>query len=163
MSISNPEFSSSTILNPVEVHGPEGEHKKSFGVMMLAAIGVVFGDIGTSPLYALKECFDPHHGIPYSPEAIFGVISMMIWALILVVTVKYVLFVMRADNKGEGGVLSLMALALRSFDHKSKSYFFFMIMGMLGACMLLGACLVLLVALPDSTTIIHSTRQKCCD
>ncbi|MFZ4062257.1 MAG: potassium transporter Kup [Polynucleobacter sp.] len=110
--------------------------------MMLAAIGVVFGDIGTSPLYALKECFDPHHGIPYSPEAIFGVISMMIWALILVVTVKYVLFVMRADNKGEGGVLSLMALALRSFDHKSKSYFFFMIMGMLGACMLLGESVI---------------------
>lgn len=142
MSISNPEFSSSTLLNPVEVHGPEGEHKKSLGVMMLAAIGVVFGDIGTSPLYALKECFDSEHGIAYSPEALFGVISMMIWALILVVTVKYVLFVMRADNKGEGGVLSLMALALRSFDNKSKSYFFFMIMGMLGACMLLGESVI---------------------
>ena len=142
MSISNPEFSSATLLNPVEVHGPEGEHKKSLGVMMLAAIGVVFGDIGTSPLYALKECFDSEHGITYSPEALFGVISMMIWALILVVTVKYVLFVMRADNKGEGGVLSLMALALRSFDNKSKSYFFFMIIGMLGACMLLGESVI---------------------
>jgi KUP system potassium uptake protein len=142
MSISNPEFSSSTLLNPVEVHGSGGEHKKSLGVMMLAAIGVVFGDIGTSPLYALKECFDPHHGIAYTPEALFGVISMMIWALILVVTVKYVLFVMRADNKGEGGVLSLMALALRSFDNKSKSYFFFMIIGMLGACMLLGESVI---------------------
>ncbi|WP_397390317.1 potassium transporter Kup [Polynucleobacter sp.] len=142
MSISNPEFSSSTLLNPVEVQGSGGEHKKSLGVMMLAAIGVVFGDIGTSPLYALKECFDPHHGIAYTPEALFGVISMMIWALILVVTVKYVLFVMRADNKGEGGVLSLMALALRSFDSKSKSYFFFMIIGMLGACMLLGESVI---------------------
>ena len=142
MSISNPEFSSSTLLNPVEVHGTGGEHKKSLGVMMLAAIGVVFGDIGTSPLYALKECFDSEHGITYSPEALFGVISMMIWALILVVTVKYVLFVMRADNKGEGGVLSLMALALRSFDNKSKSYFFFMIIGMLGACMLLGESVI---------------------
>nr|WP_172793410.1 potassium transporter Kup [Polynucleobacter sinensis] len=109
---------------------------------MLAAIGVVFGDIGTSPLYALKECFDSEHGISYSPEALFGVISMMIWALILVVTIKYVLFVMRADNKGEGGVLSLMALALRSFDSKSKSYFFFMIIGMLGACMLLGESVI---------------------
>ena len=109
---------------------------------MLAAIGVVFGDIGTSPLYALKECFDPNHGIAYTPEALFGVISMMIWALILVVTFKYVLFVMRADNKGEGGVLSLMALALRSFDSQSKSYFFFMIMGMLGACMLLGESVI---------------------
>ena len=68
--------------------------------------------------------------------------SMMIWALILVVTVKYILFVMRADNKGEGGVLSLMALALRSFDSKSKGYFFFMIMGMLGACMLLGESVI---------------------
>ena len=142
MSISNPEFSSSTLLNPVEVSGPGGEHKKSMGVMMLAAIGVVFGDIGTSPLYALKECFDPNHGIAYTPEALFGVISMMIWALILVVTVKYILFVMRADNKGEGGVLSLMALALRSFDSKSKAYFFFMIMGMLGACMLLGESVI---------------------
>ena len=142
MSISNPEFSSSTLLNPVEVHGSGGEHKKSLGVMMLAAIGVVFGDIGTSPLYALKECFDPQHGIAFTPEALFGVISMMIWALILVVTVKYVLFVMRADNKGEGGVLSLMALALRSFDSKSKSYFFFMIIGMFGACMLLGESVI---------------------
>jgi KUP system potassium uptake protein len=142
MSISNPEFSSSTLLNPVEVHGSGGEHKKGLGVMMLAAIGVVFGDIGTSPLYALKECFDPQHGIAYTPEALFGVISMMIWALILVVTVKYVLFVMRADNKGEGGVLSLMALALRSFDSKSKSYFFLMIIGMLGACMLLGESVI---------------------
>jgi KUP system potassium uptake protein len=142
MSISNPEFSSSTLLNPVEVHGPQGEHKKSLGVMMLAAIGVVFGDIGTSPLYALKECFDSEHGIAYTPEALFGVISMMIWALILVVTVKYISFVMRADNKGEGGVLSLMALALRSFDTKSKSHFFFMIIGMLGACMLLGESVI---------------------
>ncbi|WP_255533516.1 potassium transporter Kup [Polynucleobacter sp. UK-Mo-2m-Kol15] len=109
---------------------------------MLAAIGVVFGDIGTSPLYALKECFDPEHGIAFSPEALFGVIAMMIWSLILVVTFKYVLFVMRADNKGEGGVLSLMALALRSFDSKSKSYFFLMILGMLGACMLLGESVI---------------------
>lgn len=142
MSISNPKFSSSTLLNPVEVHGTGGEHKKGLGVMMLAAIGVVFGDIGTSPLYALKECFDSKHGIAYTPEALFGVISMMIWALILVVTVKYVLFVMRADNKGEGGVLSLMALALRSFDSKSKSHLFIMIIGMFGACMLLGESVI---------------------
>ncbi|OZB38786.1 MAG: potassium transporter Kup, partial [Polynucleobacter sp. 39-45-136] len=68
--------------------------------------------------------------------------AMMIWALILVVTVKYISFVMRADNRGEGGVLSLMALALRSFDGKSKSHFFFMIIGMLGACMLLGESVI---------------------
>ncbi|MCF8165991.1 MAG: potassium transporter Kup [Rhodoferax sp.] len=142
MSISNPEFSSSDLLKPVDLHGDHDSHKKGLGTMMLAAIGVVFGDIGTSPLYALKECFDPKHGIPFSPEALFGVIAMMIWSLILIVTFKYVLFVMRADNKGEGGVLSLMALALRSFDSKSKSYFFLMILGMLGACMLLGESVI---------------------
>ena len=142
MSISNPEFSSSDLLKPVDLHGDHDSHKKGLGTMMLAAIGVVFGDIGTSPLYALKECFDPQHGIPFSPEALFGVIAMMIWSLVLIVTFKYVLFVMRADNKGEGGVLSLMALALRSFDSKSKSYFFLMILGMLGACMLLGESVI---------------------
>nr|WP_251369582.1 potassium transporter Kup [Polynucleobacter sp. AP-Elch-400A-B2] len=110
--------------------------------MMLAAIGVVFGDIGTSPLYALKECFDPDHGIAFSPEALFGVIAMMIWSLILVVTVKYVIFVMRADNKGEGGVLSLMTLALRSFKSDSKTYYCLMILGMLGSCMLLGESVI---------------------
>jgi KUP system potassium uptake protein len=142
MSISNPEFSNSTLLKPVDLHDEHNGHKKGLATMMLAAIGVVFGDIGTSPLYALKECFDPQHGIAFSPEALFGVIAMMIWSLILVVTFKYVLFVMRADNKGEGGVLSLMALALRSFDSKSKSYFFLMILGMLGACMLLGESVI---------------------
>jgi len=142
MSISNPEFSNSTLLKPVELHDDHNDHKKGLGAMMIAAIGVVFGDIGTSPLYALKECFDPEHGITFSPEALFGVIAMMIWSLIMVVTFKYVLFVMRADNKGEGGVLSLMALALRTFDSKSKQYFFLMILGMLGACMLLGESVI---------------------
>jgi len=144
MSISNPEYSSSTLLKPVDLHssGDGGEHKKGLGVLMLAAIGVVFGDIGTSPLYALKECFDAEHGIAYSPEALYGVISMMIWALILVVTFKYVLFVMRADNKGEGGILSLMALALRSVKSGSKEYFVLMILGMLGACMLIGESVI---------------------
>ncbi len=109
---------------------------------MLAAIGVVFGDIGTSPLYALKECFSQEHGIAFTPEALFGVISMMIWALLVVVTFKYVFVVMRADNKGEGGVLSLMALALRSMRSDSKQYFLVMVLGMLGACMLLGESVI---------------------
>nr|WP_286224715.1 MULTISPECIES: potassium transporter Kup [unclassified Polynucleobacter] len=109
---------------------------------MLAALGIVFGDIGTSPLYALKECFSPDHGIAFSNEALFGVISMMIWALLIVVTFKYVFVVMRADNKGEGGVLSLMALALRSMKSDSKQYFMVMVLGMLGACMLLGESVI---------------------
>ena len=142
MSISNPEFSNSSVLQPVDIHGHDHHTKKSLPAVMLAAIGVVFGDIGTSPLYALKECFDPKHGIPFSVEALYGVISMMIWALFIVVTFKYVFFVMRADNKGEGGVLSLMALALRSIKSNTRQYFLIMVLGMLGACMLLGESVI---------------------
>ncbi|WP_442915479.1 potassium transporter Kup [Magnetospirillum sp. ME-1] len=84
------------------------------GALTLAAIGVVYGDIGTSPLYTLKECFDPDHGIPSTPDNVIGIASLVFWAILLVVTAKYVLFVMRADNRGEGGILSLLALAVRA-------------------------------------------------
>ena len=114
MSISNPEFSTSSIMDPVRVTAASDHANAPTSVLVLAAIGVVFGDIGTSPLYALKECFSPEHGIPYSPAAVMGIISLIFWSLILIVTVKYVVFVLRADNNGEGGVLSLMALALRA-------------------------------------------------
>ena len=141
MSISDPQFSQSKILEPVLVKGGHVQ-QGSTSALMLAAIGIVFGDIGTSPLYALKECFSPEHGIPYSPESVFGIISMLFWAVLLIVTLKYVVIVMRADNKGEGGVLSLMALALRSFKGKERSYVIVMMMGMFGACMLLGESVI---------------------
>jgi KUP system potassium uptake protein len=96
-------------MQPVNVTGMGNRAHDSLPVLLLAAIGVVFGDIGTSPLYALKECFSPEHGIPYSEGAVLGIVSMIVWSLILIVTVKYVVFVLRADNNGEGGVLSLMA------------------------------------------------------
>lgn len=142
MSISNPEYSQSSLLKPVRLNHNEVQHKGNTAALVLAAIGVVFGDIGTSPLYALKECFSPEHGIPFTQEAVFGITSMMFWAMLLVVTFKYVLFVMRADNKGEGGVLSLMALALRSFKTGSASYLTIMMLGMFGACMLLGESVI---------------------
>ncbi|MBM3348571.1 MAG: potassium transporter Kup [Betaproteobacteria bacterium] len=142
MTISKPEYSNSSLLEPVEIPSGGEHQKKSLPIMMLAAMGIVFGDIGTSPLYALKECFSPEHGIAYSNEALFGVISMMIWALLVVVTFKYVFIVMRADNKGEGGILSLMALTLRSMKSDSKQYFLVMVLGMLGACMLLGESVI---------------------
>ncbi len=143
MAISNPEYSQTSLLKPVELNINEHSHKKgSVAALVLAAIGVVFGDIGTSPLYALKECFSPEHGIPFSQAAVFGIISMMFWAILLVVTFKYVLFVMRADNKGEGGVLSLMALALRSLTTGSASYLTVMMLGMFGACMLYGESVI---------------------
>ncbi len=77
----------------------------------LAALGVVFGDIGTSPVYTFRECFNPEHGLPLSPENVVGVLSLIVWALILVVAVKYVSLITRADNHGEGGILALLALA----------------------------------------------------
>src|SRR5262245_60695848 len=80
--------------------------------MSIAAIGVVYGDIGTSPLYALRECFHGTHALPISRDNVFGVLSLMIWSLILIVTLKYLVYVLRADNKGEGGILALMALVM---------------------------------------------------
>jgi KUP system potassium uptake protein len=79
--------------------------------LALGALGVVYGDIGTSPLYAMRECFGGHHPLPVTPANVLGVLSLFIWSLILIVSVKYLVFVMRADNKGEGGILALMSLA----------------------------------------------------
>jgi K+ transporter len=80
-----------------------------FAGIALAALGVVYGDIGTSPLYALRECFMGNHAIAATPDHILGATSLIVWFLVIVVSLKYVVFVMRADNKGEGGVLALMA------------------------------------------------------
>ncbi|MFB0975622.1 MAG: low affinity potassium transporter Kup [Tolumonas sp.] len=88
--------------------------KKSLSAVTLAAIGVVYGDIGTSPLYTFKECFSPHIGLTPSQPVVFGLLSLIFWALILVVSVKYLAFVLRADNRGEGGILTLMSLAGRN-------------------------------------------------
>src|SRR6266849_1218590 len=79
--------------------------------LTLAALGVVYGDIGTSPLYAVKETFNPAHGIPLTPETILGGLSAIFWSLMVVVSLKYVILIMRANNKGEGGIMALLALA----------------------------------------------------
>src|SRR5256886_6327083 len=94
--------------------GPAPEHRRRLAALSLAALGVVFGDIGTSPLYAFRECFHPDHGITATPAAVYGVLSLIVWALILVVSVKYVAFIMRLDNRGEGGILALLALVQRT-------------------------------------------------
>src|ERR671938_2064317 len=85
----------------------------SVRALALAALGVVYGDIGTSPLYTVKEAFGEAGGLHESEAAVLGLLSMIFWSLILVVTVKYVLLIMRADNRGEGGVLALTALTQR--------------------------------------------------
>jgi KUP system potassium uptake protein len=142
MSVSNPEFSQSEILRPVEIQGSDHLQKGSLTALALGAIGIVFGDIGTSPLYALKVCFDPQNGIPMTTESIFGVISMIFWSFVLVVSLKYLLFVMRANNHGEGGILSLMALALRTAKTNSKRSIVIMIVGVLGACLFYGDAVI---------------------
>ncbi|MFT3924237.1 MAG: KUP/HAK/KT family potassium transporter [Myxococcales bacterium] len=90
-------------------HTPVHSHA-SFAALTLTAIGVVYGDIGTSPLYALKECLSPHYGLSASRDNVMGLLSLMTWALTLVVTVKYLVFITRATNRGEGGILALLAL-----------------------------------------------------
>ncbi|MGV3772925.1 MAG: potassium transporter Kup [Verrucomicrobiales bacterium] len=107
--------------------------------LMVGALGVVFGDIGTSPLYALRECFHPTHGIKPTRENILGILSLIFWSLILIVSVKYVSFVLRADNKGEGGTLSLLSLAVperrRKLPKKSQ---ILILVGVFGAALLYG-------------------------
>lgn len=78
--------------------------------LCMGALGVVYGDIGTSPLYALKECFGPHSGLLPTPGNVLGILSLVLWSLLIVISLKYLVFVMRADNRGEGGILALMAL-----------------------------------------------------
>ena len=113
---------------------------KRLAGLSLAALGIVYGDIGTSPIYAFKECFAPGHGAPVSTANVLGVLSLIIWALILIVTIKYLVYVLRADNKGEGGILALLALAFpeaRS-GHRSRLAKTFATIGIAGACLLFG-------------------------
>ncbi len=92
--------------------------QKALAPVVIGAIGVVFGDIGTSPLYALKEIFNGHHPIPITPDNIFGILSMVFWSIIALVTVKYVSVIMRADNRGEGGSLALLSLITERSHHR---------------------------------------------
>lgn len=112
--------------------------------LALAALGVVYGDIGTSPLYAFKECFGPHYGLAPTAPNVLGVLSLVFWALVLVISVKYLGFVMRADNEGEGGILALTALATRiragepAPTGKARRRAVLLAMGMFGAALLYG-------------------------
>ncbi|MEO6525813.1 MAG: potassium transporter Kup [Gemmatimonadaceae bacterium] len=113
---------------------------KRLGLLTLTALGVVYGDIGTSPLYALRECFKAEYGIAPTPANIVGVLSLILWSLILVVSVKYIAFILRADNRGEGGILSLLALLLQ---HKLRSEergtrMALISLGLFGAALLIG-------------------------
>ena len=106
--------------------------------LTLAALGVVFGDIGTSPLYAVKETFSPAHGLPFTPATILGGLSTIFWSLMVVVSLKYVVLVMRADNRGEGGTMALLALASNALKQRPRLRLAVTLLGLLGAALFLG-------------------------
>ena len=124
--------------NPQSSHAHDahshGHGKVGLTGLVVGAIGVVFGDIGTSPLYTLKEAFSPHYGLDSDHDTVLGVLSLIVWALVLIVTVKYVLILLRADNEGEGGTLSLLALAQRAMGRPD---FGVLVLGMIGAALFL--------------------------
>jgi KUP system potassium uptake protein len=95
-----------------EVTAPTPDSKRSTA-LVIGAIGVVYGDIGTSPLYMLRTAFTGEHGVPLTAPHVYGILSVVFWALVVVVTLKYITLIMRADNNGEGGILALTALVSR--------------------------------------------------
>jgi KUP system potassium uptake protein len=116
----------------------DGREKPGVLPLTIAAIGVVFGDIGTSPLYAMREAFNGTHPVAANHDNVFGVLSLISWSLIIVVTLKYVVFMMRADNRGEGGIMALLALVLRSTTRDTRGRWILMSLGLFGAALFYG-------------------------
>ncbi|RII29179.1 MAG: potassium transporter Kup [Geobacter sp.] len=116
----------------------EGKLGRPILTVSLMALGVVYGDIGTSPLYALRECFHGSHPLPATPANVLGILSLIFWALTLVISVKYLLFLMRADNRGEGGILALLALLIPRQHLSPVQRRFLLPLGLFGAALLYG-------------------------
>jgi KUP system potassium uptake protein len=110
---------------------------KNLYALALGAIGVVYGDIGTSPLYTLKEAFGPH-GVAPTPDNVLGVLSLVFWSLIVVVSIKYATFIMSADNKGEGGIMALTTLAHRGVRSSARARWAIIVLGLFGAALFFG-------------------------
>ena len=120
-------------MNSHHTDAAHGHGKAGLPTLVIGALGVVFGDIGTSPLYTLKEAFSPHYGLIANHDTVLGILSLVFWALMIVVTLKYVSIIMRADNEGEGGIMALMALVQRSLPKKSRSAYVVGLLGIFGA------------------------------
>jgi KUP system potassium uptake protein len=116
----------------------EDSSRKAMRVMVLGAIGVVFGDLGTSPLYTFSEAFSDQHGMPVTTFNVLGVLSLVLWTLLIVVALKYVTFIMRADNKGEGGIMAMMALAQRATRQHPLTRKLVVLAAVLGAALFFG-------------------------
>jgi KUP system potassium uptake protein len=116
--------------------------KDNFKIIAIAVLGVVYGDIGTSPIYALRETFSGKHPIPTTPENVLGVLSLIFWSLILIISLKYMMFVLRADNRGEGGIFALLALLKPDANQQRRSRRWLILLGILGASMLYGGAMI---------------------
>jgi KUP system potassium uptake protein len=117
----------------------QGHGQVGLAGLVLGAIGVVFGDIGTSPLYTIKEAFIPHYGLDATdPAEVLGLLSLIFWALMVMVTLKYVAIIMRADNEGEGGIMALMTLAQRTLPKGGRGAYAVGILGIFGASLFFG-------------------------
>lgn len=115
------------------------ERQQSLAAMSVAAMGVVYGDIGTSPLYTMKEVFsNSHHPVPVTPDNVLGILSLVFWAMTITVSLKYVVFIMRADNRGEGGIMALTALALRVENLHPRLLGALSLLGIFGAALFYG-------------------------
>ena len=112
--------------------------KSTLATLTVAAIGIVYGDIGTSPLYTMKEVFSKEHGVALNEANLLGVVSLIVWGLTTIVSLKYVALILRADNRGEGGIMALMALAMSSVTQKSRWYYPLMLIGLTGAALFYG-------------------------
>ena len=129
---------SQTDPTPTRQEGGNGHASAGMAALVAGAVGVVFGDIGTSPLYTIKEMFHPHFGLTPDAATVKGLLSLAFWSLILVVTLKYVIVIMRADNEGEGGIMALTALAQRSLKKGSRLSYIVGILGIFGAALFFG-------------------------
>lgn len=122
---------------------PSPTHANPKSLLMLGALGVVFGDIGTSPLYALRECFlSNDRALALQPENILGVLSVMFWVLIIIISIEYVTFVLRADNNGEGGILSLMALLVTKAKGQTRWRRYFVALALIGAALIFADAMI---------------------
>jgi KUP system potassium uptake protein len=130
------ETSHNTPASTGPEHPPHAKH--SLLALAIGAVGVVYGDIGTSPLYAIKESFGEAHGLAVNHDNVVGVLSLMAWALFIIVTIKYVTLMMRADNRGEGGIMALLALVRRSVDDEPRLRWLLLTLGMFGAALFYG-------------------------
>ena len=118
-------------------------HENSgLAALTIAAIGIVYGDIGTSPLYTMKAVFSPEHGLALTPANLLGAVSLIVWGLFVVVFLKYVILILRADNRGEGGILALMALAQSSLPEKSRWQYPLLLIGVFGTALFYGDSII---------------------